>query len=301
MRQSQEKHMPNSTVSVLTPSFGYGRFIADAIQSVHNQGGVSCEHIVQDGGSQDETLEVLSRFEGKVVWASEPDQGQSDALNKALAKASGTWIAWLNADEFYLPGALATLVWQAERAGVDVVYGDCVFVDADGRIERLLPQHRFSAKILREYGCYIPSNTVLIRRSVLGDAPWDPTVRRIMDWDLYLNLLRREARFSHVAYPAAAFRAHDERVTSKPPSDFEEENEVASRHGLPRDVWDRWRASRVGRWLHPVYKAMGGAYLRQLRAHSLGGRDLRWFSDPRGLEAFEELLRRAYPLQGGRR
>jgi GT2 family glycosyltransferase len=292
--------MPNSTVSVLTPSFRYGRFIADAIESVHHQGGVSYEHIVQDGGSQDETLEVLSRFEGRVVWASEPDQGQSDALNRALAKATGDWVTWLNADEFYLPHSLVMLIRHAHRTGADVVFGDCVFVDANGTIERLLPQHRFSAKILREYGCYIPSNAVLIRRSVLGDAPWDPTVKRIMDWDLYLKLLRRGARFSHVPYPAAAFRAHDERVTSKPPSDFEEENEVASRYGLPRDVWDRWRASRVGRWLHPVYKAVGGAYLRQLRARSLRGRGLRWFDDPRGLETFEVLLRRAYPFQSRR-
>ena len=288
-------------ISVLTPSYGYGRFIADAVESVLWQPPMAVEHVVQDGGSDDETVGVLKRYSDRLVWASEADAGQSDALNMALARATGRWIAWLNADEFYLPGALATLVRQAERAGADVVYGDCVFVDANGRIERLLPQHRFSAKILREYGCYIPSNTALIRRSVLGDAPWDPTVRRIMDWDLYLNLLRRGARFSHVAYPAAAFRAHHERVTSKPPSDFEEENEVASRYGLPRDVWDRWRASRVGRWLHPVYKAAGGAYFRQLRVRSLRGRDLRWFSDPRGLETFEELLRRAYPFQGGRR
>ena len=288
-------------VSVLTPSYRYVRFIEDAIESVVRQDRLAVEHVVQDGMSDDGTLDILKRYGDRIVWTSEPDQGQSDALNRALAKATGTWIAWLNADEFYLPGALATLVRQAERAGADVVYGDCVFVDAGGRIERLLPQHRFSAKILREYGCYIPSNAVLIRRSALGDAPWDPTVKRIMDWDLYLKLLRGGARFSHVTYPAAAFRSHDERVTSKPPPDFEEENEVTSRYGLPRDVWDRWRASRVGRWLHPVYKAVDGAYTRQLRARSLRGRDLRWFDDPRGLETFEELLRRAYPFQSRRR
>ncbi len=289
--------MVMTEVSVLTPSYRYARFIVDAIESVVRQDRLTVEHVVQDGTSDDGTVDILKRYDDRIVWTSEPDEGQSDALNRALARANGTWIAWLNADEFYLPGALATLVRQAERAGADVVYGDCVFVDANGRIVRLLPQHRFSAKILREYGCYIPSNAMLIRRSALGEAPWDPTVKRIMDWDLYLNLLRRGARFCHVAYPAAAFRAHDERVTSKPPSDFEEENEVASRYGLPRDVWDRWRASRVGRWLHPVYKAVGGAYIRQFHARSLRGRDLRWFDDPRGLETFDQLLRRAYPFQ----
>jgi glycosyltransferase involved in cell wall biosynthesis len=258
------------------------------------------EHVVQDGRSGDDTVEVLKRYGDRIVWASEPDAGQSDALNRALARATGRWIAWLNADEFYLPYALRRLMEHGERAAADVVYGDCVFVDGEGKIDRLVPQHRFSGKILREYGCYLPSNAVLIRRSILGDAPWDTAVKRIMDWDLYLKLMRRGARFSHFAYPAAAFRAHDDRVTSKPPPDFEEENEVASRYGLPRDVWERWRVSRVGRWLHPVYKAAGGAYIRQLRAHSLRGRDLRWFDDPRGLDTFEELLRRAYPFQSRR-
>jgi glycosyltransferase involved in cell wall biosynthesis len=286
-------------LSVLTPSYGYGRFIVDAIESVLGQDQLSVEHVVQDGRSGDDTVEVLKRYGDRIVWASEPDAGQSDALNKALARATGTWIAWLNADEFYLPHALRMLIQHGERTGADVVYGDGVFVDGDGRIDRLVPQHRFSAKILREYGCYIPSSAVLFHRSILGDAPWDPAVKRIMDWDLYLKLLRRGARFSHVAYPAGAFRVHDERVTSKPPPNFKEENEVASRYGLPRDVLDRWRASRVGRWLHPVYKAAGGAYVRQLRVRSLRGRDLRWFHDPRGLETFEELLRRAYPLRSG--
>jgi hypothetical protein len=183
----------------------------------------------------------------------------------------------------------------------DIVYGDGVFVNGDGRIDRLVPQHAFSAKILREYGCYIPSNAVLIRRAVLGDTPWDPGLKRIMDWDLYLKLLQRGARFSHVAYPAAAFRAHEDRVTSKPAGDSTEEDEVASRYGLPRDLHVRWRASRFGRWLHPVYKAAGGAYIRQLRARALHGRDLRWFSDPRGLETFEALLQRSYPFRSGRR
>jgi hypothetical protein len=164
-------------------------------------------------------------------------------------------------------------------------------------VERLLPQHRFSARILREYGCFISSNAVLIRRSMLGEAPWDPMVKRIMDWDLYLKLLARGARFRHVAYPVGAFRVHPDRVTSRPAEDSDEEEEVASRYGLPRDRYVRWDASRVGRWLHPVYKAIGGAYLRQMRARSLHGRDIRWFSDPAGLQTWKALMRRCYPTQ----
>jgi glycosyltransferase involved in cell wall biosynthesis len=281
-------------VSVLTPSYGYGRFIADAIESVLYQEGISVEHIVQDGLSQDETVDVLSRFEGRIVWASEPDRGQSDALNKALSKATGAWIGWLNADEFYLPGSLATLVEHGERTAADIVYGDCVFVDADGNVQRLLPLHRFNARILRDYGCFVQSNAVLIRRSVLGEAPWDPTMRRIMDWDLFMNLTTRGARFVHLVYPIGAFRAHADRVTGKPPSDESEYDAVASRYGLPRDVHERQRASRRGRWLHPIYKFIDGAYVRQLGARSLRGRNIRWFASAAARETWVSLIRNCY-------
>jgi glycosyltransferase involved in cell wall biosynthesis len=281
-------------VSVLTPSFGYGRFIADAIESVLSQEGVSVEHIVQDGLSQDETVDVLRRFEGRIVWASEPDRGQSDALNKALSKATGSWIGWLNADEFYLPGSLAMLVEHGERMAADIVYGECVFVDVDGNVQRLLPQHRFNARILREYGCFVESNAVLIRRSILGDAPWDPTLKRIMDWDLFMNLMARGARFVHLFYPIAAFRMHDDRITAKPPPDAAEHSEVASRYGLPRDVGERWRASRRGRWLHPIYKVIDGAYVRQVGARSLRGRNIRWFASAAARDTWVSLIRICY-------
>jgi glycosyltransferase involved in cell wall biosynthesis len=281
-------------VSVLTPSYGYGRFIADAIESVLFQEGVSVQHIVQDGLSRDETVQVLSRFEGRIMWASEPDRGQSDALNKALSKANGRWIGWLNADEFYLPGSLATLVEHGEHVAADIIYGDCVFVDVDGNVERLLPEHRFVPRILRDYGCFISSNAVLIRRSVLGDAPWDPSLKRIMDWDLFMSLLTRGVRFSYLSYPVGAFRAHDDRITAKPPSDSREEDVVASRYGLQGDAHNRWRLSWRGRWLHPVYKVIDGAYVRQLEARSLRGRSLRWFASAAARETSISLMRRCY-------
>jgi hypothetical protein len=115
----------------------------------------------------------------------------------------------------------------------------------------------------------------------LDYAPWDPSLKRIMDWDLFMSLLTRGMRFPYLSYPVGAFRAHDDRITSKPPSDSHEEDEVASRYGLPRDVHDRWRLSRRGCWLHPVYKFIDGAYVRQLEARSLRGRNLLWFASGR--------------------
>src|SRR4029450_6593361 len=91
-----------------------------------------------------------------------------------------------------------------------------------------------------------------------------------------------------------AFRAHPDRITSRPPPDAQEENEVASRYGLPRDVHERWRASRQGRWLHPVYKVIDGAYVRQLGARSLRGRNIRWFANAAGRDTWVSLIRNCY-------
>ncbi|MDR7551270.1 MAG: glycosyltransferase family 2 protein, partial [Armatimonadota bacterium] len=188
-------------ISVLTPSFQYARFLRDAIASTSLQTQVNLEHIVQDGGSTDGTLDVLRMSPPLVRWASEPDNGQSDALNRALARADGEWIAWLNADEFYLPGGLARLREVGEETGADVVYGDCVFVDELGRFLRLVPQHVFSPWILRRFGPFIASCATIFRREALGESPWDVHVERIMDWDLYLRLASEGARFVWVPFP----------------------------------------------------------------------------------------------------
>jgi glycosyltransferase involved in cell wall biosynthesis len=287
--------MPHSfdapLISVLTPSYGYGRFIEDAIQSVAGQEGILVEHIVRDGASTDQTADILRANADVVSWRSQPDQGQSDALNGALREARGEWVGWLNADEFYLPGGLAALVRHGQRTGADVIYGDDVFVDADGRLIRLVPQHRPSRMILRWYGCYISTAAVVFRRKILDEDPWDVNHRVVMDWDLFLRLAGRGARFSYVPRMIGAFRAHADRITAQPRSTSA--GEVAAlrgRHGLPPGS-----ARILGRVAHAALKVRGGAYARQLRARSLRGTDLRWFRREVGPEGWLALQKQVEP------
>ena len=284
-------------ISVLTPSLNYGRFIEDALLSTRGQPdrGLVVEHIVQDGLSSDETVRELTAFDGELDWSSDADRGQSDALNRALARAGGRWIAWLNADEFFMPGGLAHLVRVGERTRSDVVYGDCVIIDEGGRLVRLQPQHHFSRHVLREYGCYIASNSVVFRRSVLGEAPWDIGIRRVMDWDLYLNLAASGAVFRHVPYPVGAFRLHPAQVTASPWHRWKEEDAwVAARHGQPSDHLERWNKYLKARRRHRLYKLLEGSYLRELRARALRGKDMRWFRSAEGPSNASQLLRRCY-------
>ena len=275
-------------VSVLTPSYGYGRFIGDGIQSVIQQNGLSLQHIVQDAGSDDQTLDVLRSFGDRVEWTSERDRGQSDGLNRALAKATGDWVAWLNADEFYLPDGLRALVEEGERHGGDVIYGDCITVDRDGKLIELRPQHPFSPMILRAYGPFLASVSVIIRRSMLGTDPWDPSLRLVMDWDLYLRLAAKGASFHHVRYPVGAFRLHEDQASAiggRP-----ETRDVRARYSIPRTRWFR----RVGTTLHRMRKLAAGSYVRQLRARPFQGRDLRWFENEESAETFRLMLGRCY-------
>ena len=276
-------------VSVLTPSFGYGRFIADCLDSVIQQDGIEAEHLVEDGASQDETVDLLRSYGDRVIWTSEPDRGQSDALNKALAKAAGRWVAWLNADEYYLPSSLRTLIETGDRLGVDLVYGDSVTVDREGMMLGLRPEHAFSPSILRLYGPFPASVSMIVRREALGTtAPWDRLLKVVMDWDLYLGLLARGASFHHVKYPVGAFRRHEGQMSARPGSP--ETTVVRQRYGIPAGKLYR----RIGTAHHRARKLAGGSYVRQIRGNAFRGRDLRWFRDEGGKETFLELLDACY-------
>jgi glycosyltransferase involved in cell wall biosynthesis len=283
--------MTDVDVSVLTPSFGYARFIGDALQSVALQDGVTAVHVVQDGASTDGTVDILRASGPSVDWRSEPDAGQSDALNQALARAKGKWVSWLNADEFYLPGALAHLVRIGEKTRADVVYGDAVFVDAQGRLERLLSQHRFDRTTLFHYGTIIPSCAVLIRREALGIKPWDESFRLLMDRDVYMRLVGSGARVIYTKRPIGAFRVHDERVSAGTTSTFAAEYERIAQKYQPTSRLQKMAATTRHRWL----KLLDGSYQKQRRVASEKGRDVRWFASAEGAQGCAALFERYGP------
>ncbi|MER5178806.1 glycosyltransferase family 2 protein [Streptomyces sp. NPDC002896] len=271
------------SISILTPSRNYRRYIEDAVLSVAEQLYPCLEHVVQDGASTDGTDQILARLAARnpqLSYRIAPDQGQSDALNQAVGRARSDWIGWLNADDFYLPGAVAAAAdIIASEPEIDVLYGDCVFVDASGQFLRLLPAHQFSRFTLRHYGCFIPSCATFFRRSVLPTPHWDPRMRRIMDWNLWLSFMARGARFRYLPRPLAAFRVHDAQVTHQPVSVHAAEGElIRAMHGLPRSAGGR-RASRwFGGTAHAAQKLRDRGYARQLLASRVTGQgDLRWW------------------------
>jgi glycosyltransferase involved in cell wall biosynthesis len=111
-------------LTVITPSYNQGRFIERTIRSVLDQGYPNLEYVIVDGGSTDETAEVIRRYEDRLAWwVSEPDQGQSHAINKGIERTSGEIVAYINSDDYYLPGAFETAVAAFERSDAGWVAG----------------------------------------------------------------------------------------------------------------------------------------------------------------------------------
>ena len=123
-------------ISIVTPSFNQAPFLERTIRSVLDQGYDNLEYIIIDGGSNDGSVDIIRKYSGRLAyWVSEPDGGQSDAINKGLRRASGDWLAWQNSDDVYYPGAFASL-GEASGAhpGASLITGDMAMIDLDEAI-----------------------------------------------------------------------------------------------------------------------------------------------------------------------
>lgn len=199
-------------ISIVTPSFNQAEFLRATIDSVLAQAYPRLEYIVQDGGSRDGTVQVLEELSGSLAhWESAPDGGQANAVNLGMRRATGDILAWLNSDDLLLPGSLAYVAAYFERhPEVDVVYGNRILIDADGRdIGRwIMPPH--DDETLR-WADYVPQETLFWRRSIwetIGGC-LDEDFHFALDWDMLLRFSEAGARMARLPRFTGAFRIHD--------------------------------------------------------------------------------------------
>jgi glycosyltransferase involved in cell wall biosynthesis len=179
-------------ISVVTPSFNQGRFIERCIQSVLAQRYPRFEHIVYDNCSTDGTLAVLRRYP-HLDWVSEPDRGQSAALNKAIRKSRGEIIAWLNADDYYAPGAFQAVADElSEDRGVMMLVGRIQVVDPTGRVLRTVTPHFAGHEALVDFWSHahgLSQPGMFLRRAALERVGLlNESLHFAMDYDLWLRL-----------------------------------------------------------------------------------------------------------------
>jgi glycosyltransferase involved in cell wall biosynthesis len=196
-------------VSIVTPSFNQAPFLEQTLRSVLEQDHPRIEYIVMDGGSTDGSLEIIQSYAPRLAyWASEPDRGQSDAINKGFARAHGDIVAWLNSDDYYLPGAVTAAVKAfEENPDAVLVHADMLAVDENGRTINLL---RYPQIGLEDLLCFqiIGQPAVFIRRSALdASGGLDPAYHYLLDHQLWIKIAR-QGRILHVDQTWAAARYH---------------------------------------------------------------------------------------------
>ena len=207
--------MTDPLVSIVTPSYNQAKYLEETIRSVLAQDYPRIEYIVVDGGSTDGSLEILRKYADRLAWwVSEPDQGQTEAINKGFGRATGEIMAWLNSDDTYQPNAVSEAVaFLQAYPEVGLVYGDAHFINAEGQIIGKFNARQTSYKRLRRGGVYIPQQAAFWRADLWNQVgPLDPSFYFAMDYDLWVRL----ARITEIRYTPqwwANFRLHGETKT----------------------------------------------------------------------------------------
>lgn len=217
-RYYRERYLNNPPmISIVTPAFRHADFIERTMKSVFDQGYPSLEYIVQDGDSNDGTLEILQRYSHQLKYfESIPDEGQSQAINLGFRHATGEIMAYLNSDDLLLPGSLAYIArYFQKHPDVDVVYGQRILIDEnDQDIGRwILPPH--DNEVL-SWADFVPQETLFWRRRIwdkVGGAI-DESFKFAMDWDLILRFRDAGAKFVRLPRFLGGFRVHPQQKSS---------------------------------------------------------------------------------------
>jgi glycosyltransferase involved in cell wall biosynthesis len=229
-------------ITVITPTRNMASHLQNCIQSVAAQG-VEVEHIIVDGVSTDGTVELLRRSQG-LRWISEPDKGQSEAINKGFAMATGDIIGWLNADDELLPGTLQAVNAAFEDPSVGWVYGDMLVSDGTREWMEKAPtvvtwETMARGNVVGQPGSFYA------RWALDRVGPLDTSFHYTMDFELFLRFLRADIKSVHLGRPVARFHLHEgSKSGSVPAREFAEDESRAlllhgDRHAAAMAI-DRW-------------------------------------------------------------
>jgi len=204
-------------ISIVTPNYNYGHYIADTIESVAMQHDPNLEYIVLDGASKDNSCAIIESYSAHIShWESKPDNGQADAIARGFEMSSGKILGWLNSDDMYLPGALRK-VRQAFSGREDeavIVFGNCVQVNQETHETSgsdVVAQHTALDLSLCDYVIQPASFWTRKTQELVG--PLDTSLRFGFDWEWFIRAARAGVRFCPIEDFLCVYRVHAEHKT----------------------------------------------------------------------------------------
>jgi glycosyltransferase involved in cell wall biosynthesis len=204
-------------VTIVTPSYNQARFLEQTILSVLNQDYPNIEYLIIDGGSTDGSVEIIRRYGDRLAyWVSEPDQGQSHAINKGFQRANGEILAWLNSDDLYCPGAVrAAVEFLGGHPEVALAYGRADLIDADGAVVCESPWMDFDVTTCLTRQRYpIPQPAAFFRRDTMQRVGLlDERLHYCLDWDYWIRIAMAGLTVSKIPQTLARCRLHRDSKT----------------------------------------------------------------------------------------
>lgn len=273
--------MPRPRLTVITPSLNQAPYLERALLSVLDQGYPDLEYIVMDGGSTDGSVEILHRYDDRLAfWVSEPDEGQSWAINSAIERATGDVIAYINSDDYYLPGAFAAAMPYFDDPSVRWVAGATEYRAEDGTLDTLwvpqLPTGR-RARWARRGPWYVPQASSFWRRDVFEEfGLLREDLHFVFDTEFGLRLALRGLLPHTFERPLAVRYLHGEAKSANPAAFSREWRKVALK-SLEQELSRRERALdaavRVRAYaFRPIWLLRKRVGLLDLRKRWFGGR-----------------------------
>jgi glycosyltransferase involved in cell wall biosynthesis len=251
-------------ISIVTPSLNQGCYLSEALESVRLQNHQGTEHLILDGGSTDGTVSLLRGLSDQkrwshLHWISEPDGGQSEALNRGFAQAQGDIIGWLNSDDRYRPGCFDHVVEAfEENPEVDIFYGDYTIIDQQGsflRVRREIGFNRFI--LLYHHVLCIPTPSTFFRRRVFEEGNLlQRDLHYAMDYEFFVRLAKDGYRIRHLPKVLADFRLHPASKTCTASHFQIEEQQRVMRAVSP--VGSLLRSPRLSRIAHRALQVVAG-------------------------------------------
>lgn len=230
-KEKVNKYGDMPLVSIVTPSYNQGEFIKDTIESVLNQDYPNIEYFVMDGGSTDNTVEILKSYGDRIQWVSEKDAGQADAVNKGIRRANGQIIGWLNSDDTYLESAISKMVaYFKEHPDTDMVYGEGYYTSKAGDITERYLTEKYDYHRLAEM-CIICQPSAFFTKEIVEKVGMlDVEHQLSMDYELWLRMAK-SGKIAYIPDYIATSRFYEENKTlSRRTEVFEETCKAVKKH-----------------------------------------------------------------------